>query len=573
MNQKSSTKSIRIYQCLILLGFSIIIGRLFWIQIIQHSKYSTLAEHNRIRIEALQATRGKILDRHGIILAENRTSFQLIYQHLPTSDITKELPYIQTCLSHYTDIQPSPNQSVISRRLTSHELSCLAFYDDQTPSFHLEPRHIRSYPFGKVTSHLLGYMAPPTQNQLNSLNTLERKAIVNMGRSGIEVLYEKKLRGTPGWKQQEVNARGRQIREMDQIEPVAGDNITLTLDSQLQTLAYSALGDHIGAFIILDPNDGSLLALASTPSFNANDFSYGIPSKLFTSLIEDPQKPLYHRATHGLYPPASIIKPFYALAALEEGVVTASESIQDKGWFTLENSKHVFHDWRRAGHGVVDLERAISVSCDTYFYRLSTKMGIKRMEKWLHIFGFGESIAKPLTSRSGLVPSPEWKKSRKQIWTAGDTVITGIGQGSLLVTPIQAALALSRVASKGMGYRLRLNLHDTPEPLQAISAQDSSWEHVIRGMTRVITDSDGTAWRMKSLKMDIAAKTGTAQVVSLDHHKGKKQHRDHNWFVGFTPAENPKIVFVVLIEHEHVASKVAAEFLKKWNELQTNPQA
>lgn len=568
MKKYEVATSAKLYQIIIILCFTILIFRLFWLQIIQHHKYSTLAENNRIRIEAIYPNRGKILDRNGIILADNRQSFQYIHHINQAENINDQLPFLHKCLPYTTDLNTLNNQSVISRKLSSKELVCLAFYNEQTPSFRVEPRLIRTYRMGKATSHLLGYMAPITTAQIASLTSAERKSIIHMGRSGIEMIYETELRGTAGWRQEEVNAKGKKIRQMDQINAKPGKDIVLTLNAKLQTFAYEALGEHVGAFVVIDPNNGDLLAIASTPSFNANEFSYGIPSTLYKSLLNDPLKPLYHRATQGLYPPASTIKPYYALAGMEENIVKASDTIYDKGWFTLENSKHVFHNWRRSGQGTVDLERAISVSCDTYFYRLAVKLGIDKMSHWLNEFGFGQSIASPLSQRSGLVPTPEWKKSRKLTWTPGDTVITGIGQGSLLVTPIQAALTVSRLAMRGRGHELRLRMDKDPIALKPILAKKDSWDHVINGMRRVVTDPDGTARTLNNIPIAIAAKTGTAQVVSLERHQGKRKHQDHNWVVGFAPIQNPKIAFAVLIEHEHVATKVAEKFLRQWVELE-----
>lgn len=559
-----SKQSIHILVCLVSIGFFILIMRLGYLQLWMHQKYSTLAEQNRIRIDPIMAPRGKIYDRHGVVLAEDRQSFQYILKKTPPP--SSEQALLSThCFPDRTSFEITAGQSIIARRLSPHELVCVSFFDPLLPSFGLESRFVRYYPFGEMTSHLLGYLGPGTPEQLAKLSSLERKARYNLGRSGIEAIYEQNLRGTPGWKQREVNAKGKTIRHIDAIDPSPGEDITLTLDMRLQKAAYDALASHVGAFVILDPRNGELLALASRPSFNANAFSYGIPHSLYQALLDHPDQPLYHRATQGLYPPASTIKPYYALAALATGTIQAEDSIQDQGWFTLEHSRHIFHDWKRSGHGRVNLPRAIAVSCDTYFYQLAVKMGIERMAEWLERFGFGTPNAQPLSQRSGLVPSPAWKKSRhQQAWTPGDTVNTGIGQGALLVTPIQQALAAATLANRGQPMALKILSTSPARPLPAISADPKDWQSVIAGMQRVVQDPEGTAHRLSQLPITLAAKTGTAQVVSLDKHKGKRRHMDHHWLIGFAPVDEPKIAFAILIEHEHVAVNVAERFFQLW---------
>lgn len=559
-----NNKRIKLIQFSIILLFSILLLRLFWLQIIYHNKYSTLAEQNRIRISGIPAKRGKILDRNGKILADSRASFQYIYHKKAQENLEDQFKIISKCLLA-KNLQHDSNQPIIARRLSAHELTCLSLHDDVTTSFALESRLVRFYPYGEITSHLLGYLAPATTTQIESFNTLERKAITNTGRSGIELIYEEKLRGQPGWMQHEVNARGHSIRKIDEKPPITGEDIYLTIDIDLQKMAYDALYRHTGAFVIIDPNDGSLLALASRPTFNANEFSYGIPKKLYQNLLENPQKPLYNRATQGLYPPASTIKPYYALLALENGV-SAKHQIFDSGAFILDNSSHIFHCWKLSGHGLVDLQHALAVSCDTYFYKLSLQFGGQKLHDWLQLFGFQESLGKPLTYRSSLIPSPEWKKNKKQKWTTGDTINMGIGQGAMLTTPLHAALAISRIAMRGDGYAQRLTKHEDIVPLEKINIQESSWDQVISGMQRVITDADGTAHSLSKLNLDIAAKTGTAQVVGFDKNKGKQKHTAHHWLVGFYPATKPLLAFAILVEHEHAALEVAEQFFSSLKE-------
>lgn len=569
MDSSTHTTRPKLFAICIIIGFLILCIRLFYLQIYLHKKYSTLAENNRFRIDPLQAVRGKILDRNGVILADNKNSYQLIYHHHPKENLNAQLPWLQKCLPHTTELQTIRNLSVISRRLSIKELSCLSHYQDAIPSFTLESRMIRYYPFGEATSHLLGYMAPPTAEQNALLSPTERKALYTMGRSGIENIYETSLRGHVGWDQREVNAKGRTIRYLDHIPSTPGEDVQLTIDSRLQQAAFDALKHHSGAIVALNPQDGSLLALASRPTYNANDFSYIISQKLYQELLEDTNKPLYHRATQGLYPHASIIKPFYALAALEDNIVTATESIHDAGWFSLPHSSHIFHDWKRSGHGIVNLDRAITVSCDTYFYKLSLKMGIDRMASWLKKFGFGQSIGTPLTMRTGLVPTPEWKKQRKMTWQAGDTVITGIGQGAMLTTPLHAARAAAIMAMRGNNYALKITMTEPTTLVDTVDALASSYDTVIQAMVHVVSAVDGTAHPLHTLPFTLAAKTGTAQVVSLNNHTKKRHHDDHHWLIGFAPVEHPRIAFAILIEHQHVALQVASEFLQAWWALET----
>ena len=564
MDNDNASQRYKILYYGILAGYLIIFSRLYYLQIYLHDKYAMLSENNRFRIDPLPASRGIIYDKNGIVLAENKPSFQLIYYPKLHENLSAQIPWIQSCFKQKLELPSLKDQSIIARRLTLQELTCLAYYTDQTPSFALESRMIRHYPYGIVTTHLLGYLAPPTSEQSQTLTPTERKALYTMGRSGVESIYEKELRGQTGWDQREVNAKGKTIRYLDRIKPIMGKDIYLTLDIRIQKAAFDALHNHTGAIVALDPRNGNLLALASQPSFDANHFSYIITPKSYKALLDDPEKPLYNRATQGLYPLASIIKPFYGLAALEENVITAKESIQDAGHFSLPNSKHIFNDWKRSGHGVVNLDRAITVSCDTYFYKLSLKLGIERMAKWLHTFGFGHPVGAPLTMRTGLVPTPEWKAQRKEAWTLGDTVITGIGQGALLTTPLHAAYAVATLSQRGQGHTLRIHSASPITPNPPIVASDEAYTTIIEAMRHVITAADGTARALHDLPFSLAAKTGTAQVVSLSKHNKKKIHEDHHWLIGFAPVEHPRIAFAILIEHEHVALQVAKAFLQTW---------
>lgn len=571
-----------------------LITRLVYLQIIEHHRYVTLSKQNYLAIMPVEPTRGLIYDRNGVLLADNVPVFGLDVTPYYVKNMPKMLAQLQKLVKlspddlkqFYKDLKRRPSYAPIPLKIKLTEVEVAKFSESQYrfPGVLLKARMIRDYPLGPTTVAALGYVGRINAQELAHLDPVNYSVTNFIGKTGIEKYYEAELHGTVGYKQVEVNASGRPLRVLKYVPPINGTNLHLTIDSKLQQVAIKALGKQEGAVVAIQPNTGQILALVSTPTFNPNLFVQGISSKQYAKLTQSPNMPLYNRATRGQFPMASTIKPFLALEGLDVGVITPSYTIFDPGWFRLPGTKHIYHDWKRGGHGRINLTRAITVSCDTYFYNLSVLLGIQRIDDILTRFGFGQPTGIDMPEESiGLVPSPAWKKRHEgEPWYIGDTVISAIGQGFMLTTPLQLADATVALANRGLRFKPDLLLQQDLPNGQTINytpiAEDpvmiqhpKAWNIVIKAMEDVVTNIYGTA-RLRfgtTPPYTVAAKTGTGQVISKRYRDEdaygdthiKKSLRDHSLFIAFAPVKNPKIAIAVIVEHSPIAGTVARKVL------------
>lgn len=575
----------------IIILMAILVARLVWLQIMQHHAYVTLSNQNQFNLIPLEPNRGLIFDRNGVLLAENTPAFslQLIPDHV--SRINNTLNELKKIINiSNEDLQQFRKQLkqrrksepvAIKLNLTEEEVATFYVNQYRFPGVFINADLVRHYPLGPAFVHVLGYVGRINEKELDEVDPDNYRATNYIGKVGIEKFYEGTLHGNVGYQQVEMDASGRTIRIIKRALPTPGSNLYLTIDSGLQTAAEIALGSQRGAVVAIDPNNGQVLALVSNPSYDPNLFVRGISNKDFQTLRESPDQPLYNRAVRGQYPPGSTIKPFIAIAGLESGVVTPTFSIYDPGYFYLPNSSHEYHDWSwkktHAGHGNVNLSRALMVSCDIYFFTLGNRLGIDLMHEWLSEFGFGKLTGIDMGEElPGIAPSPEWKKQAKGLsWYPGDTIISSIGQGFNLATPLQLANAVAAIATRGQPYKPTLLLKEQDshgkiilnpaKPLSKINVSDATWEVVQKGMYRVVNEGGGTAYpyahKEESMTYDMAGKTGTAQVFGLkrdekyDKNKLPEKLRDHSLFIAYAPYDHPTIAIAIFIENttEHAA--------------------
>ncbi|MDX1488454.1 MAG: penicillin-binding protein 2, partial [Acidiferrobacterales bacterium] len=435
-----------------------LIARLVYLQIINHRHYATLSQENRIHPRPIPPVRGRIFDRNGTVLAENRPVFTLeiipeqvqdmegLLQQL--GDIVELDPRDIRLFKKQLRKRPRFESLTLRTHLNSEEAARVAVNRPYLDGVELHARLQRYYPSAGLGVHAIGYVGRIDEQEYASIDRTVYRGTHHIGKLGIEQQYEKLLLGRVGIEKVEANAHGRVLRQMDRIAPVAGQNLYLNLDARVQAAAETALEERRGAVVAIDPNTGEVLALVSTPIYDPNPFVNGIDPESYASLIDDPNKPLINRAMNGQYAPGSTIKPFFALAALELDDFKPDEPIYCGGVFRLPNSSRRFRDWKM--HGEVNLHNAIAQSCDVYFYRLALKLGIRHMKDFLAGFGFGTPTGIDIMGESpGLLPSPEWKEARGEPWYPGETVVTGIGQGPILVTPLQLATAVSALATGG----------------------------------------------------------------------------------------------------------------------------
>lgn len=567
----------------------LLITRLAYLQIYKHDVYITLATNNSLDLVPVEPTRGLIYDRNGVLLAENIPVFSLDIIPVQVNDLTKTLLALKKIVTlDDDDIAQFKRQLKQHRRfdeiplklrLSEEEVARFTENQHSFPGVLIKARLMRHYPYSESFSHVLGYVGRINVQELNKIDQTNYSASHYIGKLGIEKYYEDELHGKVGYEEVENDASGKPIRVLKEIKGIPGKNLYLTLDSRLQFVAERALSGHRGAIVAMQPSTGQVLAMVSQPGYNPNVFVLGISQKDYQTLQQSEDRPLYDRALRGTYPFASTIKPFYALEGLDSGVVTPEHSIYDPGWFQLRNNTHRFRDWKRGGHGTVNVERAIVGSCDTYFYELGTRMGIRRMNAILTSFGFGALTGIDLDGElPGVVASPEWKKKAKGMhWYEGDTVISAIGQGFMQTTPLQLAVATSTLANRGQRFVPYLLLGDQlPEkayiPHQPVRAETvtlqnpENWDIVIEAMEEVVATPQGTAYRYgRNHNYTIAAKTGTAQVVAR-RGKGNEEdkqedlpekYRDHHWFIAFAPVENPKLAVAIITENSNVAVETA----------------
>jgi len=574
---------------LIIVIMGIFVSGLFYIQIIEHEHYSTLSKHNRVKVLPIPPIRGLIYSRDGVLLADNYPSFSLELVPERIENIDKTIFSLSNLVSiDEEDIKRFKKQLGKKRRfesiplrvnLNQEEVSVLSVNRHRFPGVDIVARLNRFYPHGEVTVHTIGYVGRIDEQDLERLDEAEYSGTTHIGKLGIEKSYENILHGKVGYQQVEVNAQGRVIRVLDKVPPEAGKNLYLSLDLSLQKAAVKALEGRKGAIIALEPKDGSVLAMVSSPGYDPNLFVNGIDSKSYTALLESKDIPLLNRATQGKYPPGSTIKPFLALAALKQGVRQLHDQIWCPGWYSFKGSSHRYRDWKKQGHGKADLHYAIMQSCDVYFYSLAHDMGINRIHQALDEFGFGKKTGMDIgTESSGLNPSREWKRDAMgQPWYPGETLISGIGQGYILVTPLQLASATMVLANRGKNFMPRL-VNEYRDPISNVTTRvetrvngqievkdPQNWNDIISAMVDVVHGAQGTARRSGlNAAYRFAGKTGTAQVIGMaqdedyEEEEIRQEFKDHAWFIAFAPVEDPKIALAILVENGGSGSRTAA---------------
>lgn len=569
----------------------ILLGRLFYMQVMEYQRYHLLAESNRISLVPLAPNRGLIVDRNEQILADNYSAFTVEIAIDKVRDSKKTIADIASLIeitpahirrfrkllaeSHEFDSVPLKN------KLSDEEVAILAANHYRLPGVEVKSRLFRNYRAGPGMAHVVGFIGRINDADMKRLSAEKRvdnyAGSTHIGKVGLEQSYEKMLHGRPGFEQMETDSGGRALRVLARIPPVSGSDVKLYLDVQLQQIAEQAFGNFRGSLVALDPKTGGVLALVSRPGFDPNLFVDGIDSDTWKALNESPEHPMVNRALRGIYPPGSTIKPFMALAGLELGLRTTSDTILDPGFYSLPGSRHRYRDWKKEGHGVVDIHKAVVQSCDTYFYRLAVDMGIDAMHDFLSHFGFGQSSGIDLVGEStGLLPSRAWKAKRfKQPWFMGETVIAGIGQGYHLTTPLQLATATAMLANGGTRVEPQLvqAIRDPQTRLwitQPVTIRDKlalkpeHYKAVHQAMMDVLKPGGTASAAGAGTPYAIAGKTGTAQVVGIkqnaryDEKRVLLKNRDHALFVAFAPADAPTIAVAVLVENGGHGGSVAA---------------
>ena len=566
-----------------------LVVRLYILQVVEFDYHSTISENNRVHVLPIPPERGLIFDRNGEVLADNRPSFNLTLTRERAGDWHKVIDELMTLLElpdedrilfdkELKQVRHPFEPATLLYELTEEQIATLAVNQYLLPGVDVAAQFVRHYPLGAHFAHSIGYVGRINEKEAAHLDN-EYRGTQSIGKTGVERFYESELHGHVGYEEVETNAQGRVLRVLKHTDPVPGKNITLTLDAHLQAAAENALGDRRGSVVALDPETGDVLAMVSKPSFDPNLFVTGISFKAYAELRDSIDRPLFNRILRGLYPPGSTIKPAVAIAGLDTGAVTPGSRVFDPGYYQLPNYDHKYRNWNRTGDGWVDLDTAIMRSNDTYFYDLAHKVGIDRLATYMNKFGIGQKVSLDMFEESpGLMPSREWKRAtRRQAWFPGETLILGIGQGYMQATPLQLAQATALVANKGVWNRPHLArtiegkapVDENPMP-DIVLRDPANWGRVNHGMQEVMHGARGTARKAAiGAQYRIAGKSGTAQVVAIkqgekyDRTKVQERHRDHALFVGFAPADNPKIVVAVMVENGESGSGVAAPVVRQ----------
>ncbi|PCC12454.1 penicillin-binding protein 2 [Pseudoalteromonas sp. JB197] len=577
----------------ILALIAILLSNLYKIQVDDHQNYQTRSNDNRIKVIPIAPNRGLIYDRNGVLLAENKPVYNLEVIPEDVADLPLSLEQVSKIITiseqektdFLDDIKHTRRfkSQVLKARLDETEVAKFSVNQHKFPGFSIEARLARYYPFGDTLTHALGYVARLNRKELNKLTQEDQatnyRATHDIGKLGIEKYYEELLHGQVGSQHVEVNNRGRIIRTLSMLPPQPGSDLVLTLDIGLQQIAQHALKDMRGAIVVMDAKDGGVLALYSNPSYDPNLFVHGISSKNYKALL-NPDRPLINRATQGRYAPASTVKPHMAILALEENIVSESTSMWDPGFFQIPNVEHKWRDWKRWGHGHVDVYKAIEESCDTYFYDAAYRLGITKISNFMSRFGFGELSGIDIHEETtAILPSKEWKENRfKESWWRGDTISVGIGQGYWTATPVQMANATNILVNRGINHPphlvqvvkkdndiIQINNEEKPP---VILKNPHHWQIALDAMHNTVKKVSGTAHKaFKGTNYDSAGKTGTAQIVSIaqgeryDADALKERQRDNTIYIGFAPYNDPKIVVSVILENNHGGVQIARQLM------------
>jgi len=581
--------------------FALLAFRFSYLQLKQYNHYQTLAENNRISLVPIIPNRGLILDKNGVVLAHNFFAYTLEITPAKVKNLEETIANISKLVEissldrkrfkKFREQSHSFESIPIRTHLNEVEAAKFAVNHYRFPGVEIKSRLFRHYPLGKLGSHMVGYIGRINDKDLKNLqesgDLSNYKGSDHIGKSGLEQFYEKQLHGTTGFQQVEIDADGHAIRVLSSTPPIPGNNIILAADSKLQEIAETAFGAHRGALVAINPKTGEVLSYVSQPTFDPNLFVDGIDSENWKALNESLDKPLINRPLRGVYPPGSTFKPFVALAGLEAGKRAPPFSIQDPGFFTLPGKKHRYRDWKPSGHGTVDIQKAITISCDTFFYGLAMEMGIESLTSFVRHFGFGRKSGIDIdnvngkSENGGLLPTPEWKQRRfKQPWYPGETVIVGIGQGYTLVTPLQLAHATAILANNGVAMKPRLVSHIedaqsgkkqmiAPVIQDKIELHPQNIEIVKRGMIDVTLPGGTAASVGANAGYSIAAKTGTAQVIGIKQNEKynesaiNERHLDHALFIAYAPAEDPTIAMAVIVENGRHGGSTAGPIARK----------
>lgn len=565
--------------------FSVLLLRLVYLQMIRGEEYRRLSMTNCVRLKSIKSSRGLIYDRNRILLVDNRPAFDLTIVLEDAKPLKQTLDHLaeltgDSCEDLTAIIEKEGGAAfykplVLKRDITRDLLAVIEAHQFDLPGIHIDIEPSRNYIHKKTAAHLIGYLGEINKDELDSGKFPNVRSGDSIGRYGVEKSFEADLQGKRGGHQLEVDVNGRVIKILKTVEPVSGNDLVMTIDLPLQQKAEGLLGENDGAVVALDPSNGDVLVMASSPSFDQNDFIGGISSKKWQVLRDDPGRPMNNKAIQAEYPPASTYKIITALAGLEEKVIDRNSTFFCPGFYKFGNRR--YHCWSKYGHGTINVVDAIAQSCDVFFYQTGEKLGVDALAKYAQGSGLGRLTGIRLAhERPGLIPTSAWKKQRfKEPWQAGETLSISIGQGFNLVTPLQMAVFISAVGNNGTLYRPRLvkSVQDAkgqvireiePEITGGLPASKKNLAIVRQGLLEVVHGNRGTARQIRLPDVQIAGKTGTAQVFSrkagekFDNKKLKRTLQDHAWFVCYAPAQDPKIAIAVIIEHGEHGSSAAA---------------
>lgn len=569
----------------ILMAFVLLFLRLIYLQLIKGEEYRRLSQTNCIRLKSIKSSRGLIYDRSKNLLVDNRPAFDLNIVLEDARPLEKTVHKLSSLIQvPYDDLMeniakagPSAFYKPISleKDLSRDQLAIVEAHKFELPGIQIDIEPTRHYIYPKTASHLLGYLGQINREELSAGKYPNLDSRDSIGRYGIEKSFERFLQGKRGGRQVEVDVNGRVIKELSRVEPISGNDLHLSLDLELQQTAEKLLEGQEGAVVALDPSNGDVLVMASTPGFDQNDFIGGISTKKWRALMDDPGRPMNNKAIQAEYPPASTYKILTTLAALEERVIDAHTTTFCPGFYRFGNRR--YNCWSKYGHGELSVVDALTQSCDVFYYQAGEKLGVDKLAQYAKGSGLGQRTGIDLDhERAGLIPTAAWKKERfKEPWQAGETLSISIGQGFNLVTPLQMAVFISAVGNGGTLYKPRIvkTIMDTkgnmvrkidPEIIGGLPAGKETLDLVRKGLYQVVQGNRGTARRIRINGVDISGKTGTAQVFSrkkgekFDNERLGRELQDHAWFVCYAPSENPVIAISVIIEHGEHGSTAAA---------------
>lgn len=586
------TGRVLVTMLLVFAMLGVLLSRYYNLQIVNYQNYATQSDNNRVLVQTIHPKRGLIFDVNGELLADNRPSYALSLTPENIPDLTNTINILKNLVEideddiarFYKSLESGrrPYQAAPLRyQLTEKEIARIAVNEYRLPGVEVEAQLVRSYPSPFLFAHTVGYVGKINDREWNNFTEEEQaryKGLPTIGKIGLEKYYEDDLFGTTGFQHVEINARMRVLRTLERQPPVPGKDLHLYLDQRLQETAFRAMEGRRGAIVAIDVKTGGILAMLSTPTYDSNLFVTGISHKDYNALTGSLDLPLFDRVIQGAYPPASTIKPAFGLAGIASRAITPQHRIFDPGYYKLENDDRLYRDWKRTGHGWVNLHKAIVQSSDTFFYDMAFRTGIDTLYSYGQKFGLGSRTGIDLPNeRKGLLPSRDWKLATKRVrWFPGDTINVGIGQGDTTATPLQLAVMTATLANRGV--RLRPHIvkamngeEVAPEVVSRMDdVGDQHWDAIHEAMYDVVHGSNGTARRInRGLSYNIAGKTGTAQVVGIkqgeeyDAEALKERHRDHALFVGFAPYENPEIAVAIVVENGGSGSSTAAPVARK----------